>query len=200
MKIIEPSATLVDGIDPKEILKKIELCGRVCYQSLPREDSAENFVRMLIKRGHESVLEHVNLTFRIVCDRGVSHELVRHRIASYSQESTRYVKYNSLKVVAPFDIDEDNPAHATWLRVMKTIENAYAFMIANGIRPEIARSILPNGLKSELCMTANLREWRHILKLRTDKAAHPQMRQIANQILDTFKKFLPVIVEDIDHA
>ena len=204
MKIIEPSATLVDEINPDEILLKLETCGRVSHQSGGRplhtygaKERAESFVHMLIKRGHESVLEHVSLTFRIICDRGVSHELVRHRFASPTQESTRYVKYKELEIIAPFELDEDNPAHCAWLRTIRACEHGYIDMVNNGMTPEQARSALPHAIKTELYVTANLRSWRHILKLRTDKAAHPQMRQIMNQVLAVLRDKLPVIVEDI---
>lgn len=196
MKIIEPRAELFDFVDSEFIMKKLEKCGRVSHQSEPRENSAEKFVRMLIKRGHESVLEHVSLTFRIICDRGVSHELVRHRFVSPTQESTRYVKYNELEVIAP-PWPEQSFLYRKWYSHMREVEDTYKAMIENGARPEEARSVLPNCAKTELYATANLRELRHVLKLRTDKAAHPQMRQIMNQVLAVFKEKLPVIVEDI---
>lgn len=186
MKIIEPSVELIDFIDGNEILKKIERCGRVCYQSQPKDDSAENFARMLIKRGHESVLEHVSLTFHIICDRAVQNELVRHRHASFSVESTRYVPYKELSFVDPH-VEND---------ALVLIEAEYRERLLHGEPPEIAREMLPLCLKSELYVTANLREWRWILKLRTDKRAHPQMRFIAGKILGIFKEKLPVIVED----
>ena len=198
MKIIEPSAELVDKINPDEILRKIELCGRVSHQSQPREDSAENFVRMLIKRGHESVLEHVSLTFHIICDRAIMAELTRHRLASFTVESTRYVKYNDLEFIAP-DLPADSLAYRHWYSKMFVAEETYNVMINDSARPEQARSILPLCLKTELYMTANLRELRHILKLRCSEKAHPQMRLIAGMILDVFKDKLPVIVEDINH-
>ena len=198
MKIIEPSVELIDDINQEAVLKKIERCGRVCYQSQPREDSAENFVRMLIKRGHESVLEHVNLTFHIICDRAIQNELVRHRLASFSVESTRYCKYDDLEVIMPIDLKLKTVQGDDWLRAMREAQKFYNFMLNFGYPPEEARAVLPLCLKSELYMTANLREWRHILKLRTNKAAHPQMRQIANKILAVFKDKLPVIVEDIN--
>lgn len=196
MKIIEPSATLVGTINPTDILKKLELCGRVSHKSDPKDDSAVAFVRNIIKLGHESVLEHVTLTFKIVCDRGVSHELVRHRFLSPTQESTRFIKYNEIEYLLPPLVK--NSSVRILNEFVETAERAYRELIQNGEKSEVARAVLPNCLKTELFVTANLREWRHILKLRTDKAAHPQMRQIAFQILDTFKKFLPVIVEDID--
>ncbi|MBR3499679.1 MAG: FAD-dependent thymidylate synthase [Selenomonadaceae bacterium] len=198
MKIIEPSATLVDEINPDEILLKLEACGRVSHQSQPREGSTEKFVRMLIKRGHESVLEHVSLTFRIICDRAIQNELVRHRHASFTVESTRYVKYDELEVIAP-RWQEQTFLYRKWYSHMREVENTYKDMIEHGARPEDARSVLSNCVKSELYMTCNLREWRWILKQRTDKAAHPQMRQIMNQVLAVFKEKLPVIVEDINY-
>lgn len=188
MKIIEPSATLFDFVDTEATMKKLEACGRVSHQSEPRENSADNFVRMLIKRGHESVLEHVSLTFHIICDRAIMTELTRHRHAAFTVESTRYVKYDELTVVNP-----PVGIHAP------DFDRLYQALIRIGEPPEIARSVLPLCLKSELYMTANLREWRWILKLRTSKAAHPQMRQVMNQVLAVFKEKLPVIVEDINY-
>ena len=188
MKIIAPSVDLVDIINAEEILLKIERCGRVCYQSEPK-GNPESFIRMLIKRGHESVLEHASLTFHIICDRAILAELTRHRLCAFSVESTRYVKYDELVTVQENDIVYNVMAFWT--------ENAYKGLLQQGYPPEIARAVLPLCLKTELYMTANLREWRHILKLRTAKAAHPQMRQIAGMILAVFKEKLPVIVEDI---
>ena len=202
MKIIEPSATLVDEINPGEILLKLETCGRVSHQSGGRplhtygaKERAESFVRMLIKRGHESVLEHVSLTFRIICDRAIMAELTRHRHASFTVESTRYVKYDELTFISPFreDVVGDFITTQDCIRAEKT----YRDWLNHGATPEQARAVLPNCLKSELYMTANLRSWRWILKLRTSKAAHPQMRQLMNQVLAVFKEKLPVIVEDI---
>ena len=190
MKIIEPSVDLVDNINAEEILLKIERCGRVCYQSEPK-GNPESFIRMLIKRGHESVLEHASLTFHIICDRAILAELTRHRLCAFSVESTRYVKYDELVTVQENDIVYNVMAFWT--------ENAYKGLLQQGYPPEIARAVLPLCLKTELYMTANLREWRHILKLRTAKAAHPQMRQIAGMILAVFKEKLPVIVEDISN-
>lgn len=187
MKIIEPSAELYGEINPEEILRKLEVCGKVSRQS--KLGDAENFVRSIIKRGHESVLEHVSLTFKIVCDRAIMAELTRHRLASFTVESTRYCAYNELSFVEP-PMEDD---------ALELIEAEYRERLLHGENPEIARAVLPLCLATELYMTANLREIRHILKLRTDKAAHPQMRQIMNQILAVFKEKLPVIVEDISN-
>lgn len=193
MKIIEPSVQLVDSINADDIYRKIELCGRVCYQSALK-GKPEQFIRMLIKKGHESVLEHVSLTFHIICDRAIQNELVRHRLASFSVESTRYVKYHELTFVKPFFWNGDN--QDAWENFCRSVEGYYLNFLKDAT-PEQARSLLSLCLKSELFMTANLREWRHILKLRTSEHAHPQMRQIARMILQIFRDKLPVIVEDL---
>ena len=195
MKIIEPSVELIDDINSEEILRKLERCGKVSRKS--ELGDAENFVRKIIKLGHESVLEHVQLTFKIICDRAIQNEFVRHRHASFTVESTRYIEYDELTVINPTP-DEFYPPIA-FVNAIEKAEDCYQALI-DDYPPEIARAVLPLCLATELYMTANLREWRHILKLRTDKAAHPQMRQIAGQILDILRKKLPVIVEDINHV
>ena len=208
MKIIEPSITIEDRfihITQEDILKHIEKAGRVCYKSEDKikEDSAAKFVAGILGRGHESVIEHYSLTVRIVCDRGVTHEIVRHRLASYSQESTRYCNYtgdkfgNEITVIKPCYWEEDSENFANWKRAMFFAEEYYFRLIKNGATPQEARSVLPNSLKTEIVMTANLREWRHFLKLRTSKAAHPQMREIAGMILREFSARYPVIFGDI---
>lgn len=192
MKIIEPSVELIDDINAEDVYKKIERCGRVSRQSEAKGDAAD-FIRKLIKRGHESVLEHVSLTFHIICDRAIQNELVRHRLASFSVESTRYVKYDELTFIYPSDDIYDQIAFDN---AIKATQDAYLVLTEDN-PPEDARAVLPLCTKTELYMTANLREWRHILKLRTDPSAHPQMRFIANQILNILRDKLPVIVEDI---
>ena len=193
MKIIEQSATCIVSVNPAEIYFKLERCGRVSHQS-ESNGKPEEFIRKLISWGHESVLEHVSLTFHIVTDRAIQNELVRHRHASFTVESTRYVNYDELIFIKPVR------GHIAFEEVFAHIERAYREMLSDGIKPEQARAVLPLCLKSELYMTANLREWRHILKLRTSKAAHPQMRQLMNQILQFFRANLPVIVEDLEVA
>lgn len=200
MKIIEPSVELLRDFDGAEVMKFIERCGRTCYQSEKNitADSAEKFVRNLIKRGHESVLEHFSATFKIICDRGVMAELTRHRLASFSIESTRFCDYskNKLQFIKP-QWQEQTFLYRTWENFMIQSEEKYLQMRQSGARPEDARSILSNSLKTEIVMTANLRELRHILKLRTAKDAHPQMRQVAGMILDILKEKLPIVFEDI---
>lgn len=200
MKIIEPSVEILDHLDGNEILQKLELCGRVCYKSEGKitDDSAEQFVQMLIKRGHESVLEHVSVTVKFVVDRGVSHEIVRHRIASYSQESTRYCRYgDGIAVIQPPGIERGTNAYLNWYFGCQNAETAYRDMLSSGISPQIARSVLPTCVKTEIVMTANLREWRHFLRLRMDKAAHPQMREIACKLYDQLAEMVPVVFEDL---
>lgn len=208
MKIIEPSFRWLDGKlpDGHAILANIATAGRVCYQSEPNTSDAF-FVLKLIERGHESVLEHEKISVRIICDRGVSHELVRHRIASYSQESTRYCNYskdkfgNELTFIRPPWVDmnaEESSLSELWLVNMGDAERCYIYMIEHGWTPEQARSILPNSLKTEVVMTANIREWRHFFRLRCSPAAHPQMRQIATMMLAEFKNAVPVIFDDLE--
>ncbi len=205
MKVIQPSIEVLDQINGDEILKKIELIGRVCYKSEDKitTDSAKTFVSKILKSGHESVIEHEKISVRIICDRGVSHEIVRHRIASFSQESTRYCNYskdkfgNELTVIKPLFWDDGSDEYQLWYNTIKKIEETYNQMISIGIKPQEARSILPNSLKTEIVVTMNLREWRHFFALRTAKRAHPQMKEVADMILDEFKQKIPIIFDDI---
>lgn len=205
MRVIEPGYEILDEIDGYAILRKIEKFGRVCYKSEEKitEESAERFVGNIIKSGHESVIEHEKISVRFICDRGVSHEIVRHRIASFSQESTRYCNYNKdkfgkeLTVIKPLFWEEDSNEYKLWLETMQNIEDCYNKMIEMGAKPQEARSILPNSLKTEIIVSMNLREWRHFFKLRTSPKAHPQMREVACALLDEFKNRIPVIFNDI---
>lgn len=205
MRIIEPYFEFLDDVNGEEVLKKIEKIGRVCYKSEDKitEDSAKKFVENILKRGHESVIEHEKISVRIICDRGVSHEIVRHRIASYSQESTRYCNYNNekfgkeLTIIKPVFWKEDSAEYRSWFAAMQTIEDTYNKLIELGAEPQQARSILPNSLKTEIVVTMNLREWRHFFKLRTAKRAHPQMREVACALLVEFQRRIPVIFDDI---
>jgi len=211
MKIVQPWAVIEDRIDGDEILKKLEKYGRTCYKSEHKitPESARGFIKFIIEHGHETVLEHEKITVRVVCDRGVSHEIVRHRIASYSQESTRYCNYSQNKfgheitVIAPCFwksvSDEDKQKYDIWKKAMEEAERAYLKLLELGASPQEARSVLPNSLKTELVMTMNLREWRHFFKLRTQAASHPQMIEIARPLLDEFKRRIPVIFDDITY-
>lgn len=202
MVIVEPSFEIVTPLEQiSGILERIEKAGRTCYKSECKitDGSAKEFVRKIMKSGHESVIEHEIVSVRIVCDRGVSHELVRHRIASYSQESTRYCDYGKnghIQFIKPtglpasFEVEE-------WRWVMEYAESVYKTMRANKISPQIARSVLPNSLKTEIVMTTNLRSWRNFFRLRTSPSAHPQMREIAIPMLAKFKELIPVVFEDL---
>ena len=205
MKIIEPSVELVEDFDAAAVIQKLERAGRVCYKSEGniKADSAEKFIRGIIKRGHESVIEHATVSFKIVCDRGVTHELVRHRLASYSQESSRFCDYSAgkfggeLTFIKPCFWTDDDENFQLWKATMAQLEKTYLAMRAAGARPEEARSILPNSLKTEIFVTMNLRELRHFLKLRTAKAAHPQMREVALKIYQILVDKLPAVFDDL---
>ena len=215
MKIIKACFIIEDEINGEEILKKLEKAGRTCYKSEERigENSSRSFIKKIIESGHETILEHEKITVRVICDRGVTHEIVRHRIASYSQESTRYCNYSADKfgreitVVGPCFwptkdakrniIDEDFPKKVVWREAMEFAEKSYLKLIELGATPQEARSVLPNSLKTEIVMTMNLREWRHFFKLRCSPKAHPQMREIAIPLLNEFQKLIPVIFDDI---
>lgn len=202
MQAISAHALIMDNFDGAVILQKIERCGRVCYKSEDKitEGSAEKFVKGIISRGHESVLEHFSFTVLFVVDRGVSHEIVRHRLASYSQESTRYCNYGNAKectFIVPCFLKYKSPAWDIWCNQMKSAEKAYLDMLDSGSTPQEARSVLPNSLKTEVMMTANLREWRHFLKMRCSKAAHPQIREVAVPLLHLLQETIPVVFDDI---
>ena len=201
MKIINPSVELMGSHDGQYVLKHIEACGRTCYQSEAKDASAERFVRSIIRRGHESVLEHYSFTMKFICNRAIANEVVRHRLSSYSQESTRYCCYmddkfnGEITVIRP--INTTNNQFALWGRAMVDAECAYMDLLKEGATAEIARGVLPHDLKTTLVMTANFREWRHFFKLRCDKAAHPQMRQVALMALEIANNTFPVFFEDI---
>ena len=205
MKIIEPSHEFLEDFDGLAMVKSIERMGRICYKSEGNitGDSYRKFLQNLIARGHESVIEHAKISVLVVCDRGVSHEIVRHRIASYSQESTRYCNYsqdkfgNELTFIRPCFWTEDSPAFAVWKSSMEAAERGYFRLLELGATPQEARSVLPNSLKTEIVVTMNLREWRHFFKLRVSAAAHPQMRQTAAALLRDFKARVPVVFDDI---
>ena len=213
MNIIKPSVEIIDMDDYENIIHKIEKIGRVCYKSEEniRDDSAERFITNILKRGHESVIEHESVTVRMICDRGITHEIVRHRIASYSQESTRYCNYtgdkfgNEITVIDiaggfEYDLDNENDLNKynIWMQAMENAEKSYFELLKLGATPQEARSVLPNSLKTEIVMTMNLRAWRNFFRLRCDHTAHPQMREVANIALKIFKEKLPVFFFDFD--
>ena len=207
MRIIEPSVGVLSEINGPELLKAIERAGRTCYKSDQRitDSSAPAFVRALIKNGHHAMLEHapaISLIF--ICDRGVSHEVVRHRLFSFAQESTRYCNYskkkfnNELTFIKPCFWDQSSDPYLAWLSAMETAERIYLELLnKHGAKPEQARDVLPMSIKTELVVTGNVREWRHFFKLRTAKDAHPQIRQIAGMALEILREKIDVIFDDI---
>lgn len=253
MKLIKPYYQILTPINGEEILKQIELAARTCYQSEGKIEfdydtfygewfnrsfpddpievcidakSAKKLIPKLITNHHEAMLEFGGMiTVRFVVDRGVTHELVRHRIASFAQESTRYCNYSKDEhltfIMPPFltEITEgeykviwegDKPtifydniiisiSTHHWLFTMARAEKYYNEMIDEKLSPQYARSILPNSLKSEINISANIREWRHIFKLRTAKTAHPQMREVMCPLLDEFKSKIPILFDDINY-
>lgn len=199
MDIIRPYFLIESNVNGEQILKDLERYGRTCYKSEDKItlDSSKKFIENIMKRGHETVIEHYIITVRIICDRGVTHEIVRHRLASYSQESTRFCKYYSrgMAFIEPFFFSGEK--YEIWLQAMKSCERGYNSLIELGATPQEARSVLPNSLKTEIVMTCNLREWRHFFKLRCSEKAHPQMREIAVPLLREFQKRIPIIFDDL---
>lgn len=220
MKIVKPQFEILTPIDGKEILQHIEAVGRTCYKSEDRitEDSCYGFVSGIVKRGHEAVIEHYNITVRLTNDRGVSHEEVRHRVASYAQESTRYCNYAADKFgsnvtyidlmggimldpkMKDMNAEQIAAIYNEWIMACEDAERHYFKMLELGASPQIARSVLNNSTKTEICITANIREWRHLFKLRTALTAHPQMREIMIPLLSEFKKLIPVLFDDVEVA
>jgi thymidylate synthase (FAD) len=227
MNLIRPSFEIMEvmgsptrGLDSgHQALKLIELAGRTCYKSETNitADSSERFVKARVG-GHESVLEHSAMTVRFICDRGVTHELVRHRLCAFSQESTRYCNYKGgvTFIIPPWvDTKERNVEYSniegvyydqiegfiedTWITAMCKCEENYLMLLDEDWTPQQARSVLPNSTKTEIVVTTNFREWRHIFKLRCDKAAHPQMQEIMRPLLDKCKELIPVIFDDITY-
>lgn len=208
MRVINAGYEIISELNGEEILKHIERCARVCYKSEDRitDGSAEKMVAALIRSGHEAMLEHYSFTVKFICDRGVSHELVRHRIASFAQESSRYCCYakdkfgKELTFINPCFWEPDSDNYARWFHEMDESEKTYLAMIESGATPEQARDILPTSIKTEIVMTANLREWRHFFKLRAEGVTgkpHPQMLEITIPFLKEIKQKIPVVFDDI---
>lgn len=221
MNILKASYEILTPISEWGIaeLKHIERIGRECYKSNDRitEDgsSAKKFVKMLIDQGHEAMIEHCSLSVYFTVDRGVTHEMVRHRLASFAQESTRYVNYsldkfgNEINVIdicegikldkkmSKMDSEIIGKIIAEWFEAMVDAEIHYMKMIELGATPQIARGVLPTSTKAGITITANYREWRHFFQLRTPETAHPQIRQVMIPLLTELKTKIPVIFDDI---
>ena len=205
MRIISPSYEILYIPPTEDVLRVIELAGRTCYKSEDKisSDSAENFIKKILNSGHESVIEHGYCSVRFVCDRGVSHELVRHRLAAYSQESTRYANYskekfgNEITVVKPSFWEENSEEYKIWESAMQSAEKAYMDLLRQGAKPQEARSVLPNSLKTEIVMSCNFREWRHVFSLRCSRASHPQIREIMLALLFDLQSRIPILFDDL---
>lgn len=218
MKLIKPLIEFMWATEKP--LQIIELAGRTCYKSEDKitSESAVRFVKMLINRGHEAMIEHASVSYRFICDRGVTHEIVRHRLFSYAQESTRYCNYKGgVTFIIPSWLPEIHPGEFThnelssndsfslldassqiWLKNMLAQEQVYKQLLESGWRPQQARSVLPNSLKTELVITGNFRQWRQFFKVRCDKAAHPQLREVVHMALEDVRARIPVVFDDFD--
>lgn len=226
MKLIKPYTEILTKVDSNEVLKTIESVARTCYKSEYKitDDSARKLVSSLIKSGHDAMIEFFDITVKFVCDRGVSHEIVRHRVASYAQESTRYCNYskdkfgNELTFILPcwtrlqegrygYEIDNDRMTLKPYsalsesnMRILMTLarcEHNYFELLLCGSSPQEARAILPNALKTEINVKMNLREWRHFFNLRCAPAAHPQMRELTIPLLEKMHNLVPIIFDDL---
>ncbi len=206
MKIIKPYVYLRAQEVDRSKLYNVEYAARLCYKSEGRmtDEINEKFLNNIITRQHESVLEHEKVTVYFVVDRGITHEIVRHRVGSYSQESTRYCNYtgdkfgNEITVIEPYYYVGREKEYTEWKESCEQIEQAYIRLLENGT-PQEARAILPNSLKTEIAVTYNLREWRHFFALRCHETAHPQMQQITIPLLLEFKKKLAPVFDDISY-
>lgn len=208
MQAIKAYTQIYNDFDGQKMLEKIEQVARTCYKSEGKiqEGSAAKLVAGLIKSGHEAMLEHASVTVKFVVDRGISHELVRHRLASFAQESTRYCNYSKddfgseITFIIPEYLEYKSEGWNIWKESMKQAEDAYFKMLDFGLSPQQARAVLPNSLKTEVVMTANLREWRHFFKLRalgTTGKPHPQMLEVVVPLLDDMKNLIPVVFDDL---
>jgi len=201
MKLIQQSYEILDL--PINALQMIEKAGRTCYKSEDKitDESAASFVKGLIKRNHHAMIEFGDITVRFITNRGVTHELVRHRLCSFAQESTRYVRYNGdMEFIIPeWFAEESNYSEAIFMGACYEAENSYKKLLDAGWSPQQAREVLPNSLKTELVVKGNIREWRHIFTLRCANTAHPQMYALMRPLLKELQTKLPILFDDIKY-
>ena len=201
MNIVKRNVELVSKQSYEEMIKENELAIRNCYKSEDKitDDSAERMVRMMIKSGHGAAIEFANVTFHIVCDRACSHQLVRHRMASYMQTSQRYVNYSKYKFnhSVPFIIPCNLKNYDKWETFCSDAEETYFDMIENGDKAEVARSVLPNCVATSIYVRMNMRELRNFLSLRLSNHAQADIRDIANQMYNLVREHYPVYVENL---
>jgi len=184
-----------------DVLKTIEECGRTAYLSFDKitDESAESFIDMIVRRGHESVLEHAVLSVRVKgISRSCSHQLVRHRLVSYTQQSQRYVDEKNFSIIVPNSIKKDGEAYDNFLELMEQIKSFYSFLQKKGVPNQDARFVLPNATETQICVTTNLREWRHILELRGSPHAQWEIREMAIRVYEILKEECPIIVSDFE--
>ena len=209
MKVIQQSYEILTDLSNSvdTILKSIERAARTCYKSENNitDTSCLTLCKSLIDRGHEAMLEHTQLSVKFIVDRGISHEIVRHRLFSFAQESTRYCNYskdkfgNEIKVIS-LDDYLDSDSYRVWYDSCMFAEHEYFALLEKGVKPEIARGVLPTSLATEIVVTGNIREWRHFFSLRVSPYAHPQMRSIMRKLLDEFKSKIPILFDDISYS
>lgn len=201
LDIVEQCFEIINAIPREEMLKSIERAARTCYKSEDKikEGSAAAMVKRLISAGHHAMLEFEDITVVLTTNRGVTHETVRQRLASFAQESTRYCKYGNMKYIRPVWVDLKNldAAAMVFLKCLKVCQDSYLELLDLGWTPQQAREVLPNALKADICVKCNIREWRHIFELRCAKAAHPQMRALMVALLKQFKQLYPEFFEDV---
>lgn len=210
MQIVKPYAKflMLHGEKPSEqagvsALRYIEWCGRISHRSEDSqgEDSWKRFIKaVVIDHGDWSIVEHVSASVEFLVDRGITHEIVRHRLFSYTQESTRFVNYEKKmppSFIMPEGLEETPFAYQAWISGIEHSEAYYKDMLKAGCAPQIARSVFPNALASKLIVTGNLRNWRHFFIMRTTKEAHPQMREVTIPLLEEFKQWVPILFDDI---
>lgn len=200
----------MDSHDGINLLRKIEWCGRISHRSEGAQtpDSWDRFIRaVVLQHGDWSIVEHASVSVDMLVDRGITHEVVRHRLFAFTQESTRFVNYEK-KMPASFirpstqtgiveDLAQEGAAKA-WKEAIEQCEESYGALVRYGVPPQIARSVFPNALASRIIITGNLRNWRHFLLMRTTKEAHPQMRQVTIPLLAEFQAKIPILYEDIE--
>lgn len=209
MQAIKAYTQIFADFKGQDLINKLEQVARTCYKSESKikKGSANKMVAALIRSNHEAMLEHASITIKFVVDRGISHEIVRHRMASFAQESQRYCNYSKdefgkeITFIIPYFLDYKSEGWNVWKNAMQEAEKTYFKMLELGFSPQQARAVLPNSTKTEIVMTANLREWRHFFKLRAADAtgaAHPQMKEVTIPLLAELKEMIPVIFDDIE--
>ena len=206
MKLVNPSIE-VENYNGVRIMKNIERACRTCYRSEGNitDDSYKKLLNNCINRGHESVLEHEKITVRMICDIGVYKDLTRHRFANFSIESTRYCNYgkdkfdNEIKIIKPCHIEEGTEMYADWYSAMQHMEHFYMRMVDNGAKPDQLRMLQPHSTATQVTMTANIREWRHILDIRTKNMTHPSIQQLLIPLLLKFKEDMPELFANIEY-